>query len=275
MMAAATVVPNAVLADGGIVSIDFCADQYVLALAEASAIRAVSFDATGPQSYFAHKAKGLQAVDGKVEELLMLQPAQVVRTWRGGKRMGDLLERAGIKSFQPPYAFGIEGAIGTFSSVGEKIGYEQMAKAYVQEQKQRLAALKLQPRSSARAVYLTPSGFTAGTGTYIDDIIKLAGFETIAAEAGISFWMPLPLEKLVLSPPDFVVAAYFGDSDVHVSHWSGGRHGVYKNLMKDLSAIHVPSYLLACGGAFAPEAAEYIRAQAKAAGLLGEGAGNE
>lgn len=271
----AAVCTGAVMAEGGIVSIDFCADQFVLAVAEKPAIQAVSYEATGPQSYFADRAAEMQTVDGRLEELLMLQPDQVVRTWRGGKRMGELLEYAGIKSYQPPYAFGIEGTLETFGLVGEQLGYAQVASKYVAVQKQQLSILAGLPRSGARAVYMTPSGFTAGTGTYIDDIIKLAGFETIAEEAGISFWLPLPLEKLVLSPPDFVVAAYFHDSDVHVSNWSSGRHGVYKKLMGNLPTIHVPSHLLACSGAFAPEAAKYIRTEAGKLGLLDWEANNE
>lgn len=71
-----------------------------------------------------------------------------------------------------------------------------------------------------------------------------------------------------MSSPDFVVATFFGDPDVHVSHWSGGRHGVYKRLMGDLPTIHVPSRYLSCSGAFAVDAAEFIRSEAVTLGLI-------
>ena len=258
----------------GFVSIDFCADQYLLGLAERSDIQAVSYEATGPQSYFADRALGIKTVKGLTEEILLMHPSLVLRTWRGGPRAKDIMDRAGVVSFKPPYALDIAANIQSFEVVGAQIGKAAAAKAYVQTRLAKLADLRTLPRSNLKAVYMTPSGFTAGTGTFVDEIIKLAGFETVAKEADIHYWAPLPLEKMVLSPPDFVIATFFGDPDVLVSHWSSSRHGIYKRLMGDLPVIHVPSRYLSCSGLFAVEAAEFIRSEAKKLGLLGS-RGNE
>jgi len=259
---------DGVTPEHGFISIDFCADQYVLGLADAAEIQAVSYEAEGPQSYFKNRAAGLPTVQGSVEEILLMRPSLVLRTWRGGARAKEIMDRAGIASFQPPYALGIEGNIKSFLAVGTRMGKTAEAKAYVTQRLARLAALRALPKSGLKAVYMTPSGFTAGTGTFVDDIIKLAGFGTVAEDAGIRSWVPLPLEKMVMSPPDLVIATFFGDPDVLVSHWSSGRHGVYKALMGDLPTIHVPSQYLSCSGAFATEAADYIRAEATKLGLL-------
>lgn len=254
--------------DTGLVSIDFCADQYLLGLAAKNEIQAVSYEAAGLRSYYRERAEGLSTVTGSMEEILLMQPAMVLRTWRGGPRAGEIMSRAGIPSFKPPYAFDIEANINSFLEVGSAIGKTAEAQAFVDDATARLEVLRSYERSGLRAVYMTPSGFTAGTGTFVDDIIKLAGFDTIAKEADINFWMPLPLEKMVLSPPDFIVATFFGDPDVHVSHWSSGRHGVYKKMLGSLPVIHVPSRYLSCSGAFAVDAAEYIRTEAKRIGLI-------
>jgi iron complex transport system substrate-binding protein len=256
--------------EAGIVSIDFCADQYLLGLAQAPDIQAVSFEARGPRSFYASRAEGLPTVQGLTEEILYMRPKMVLRTWRGGARLGDILKRTSIPSFQPPYAFDVEGNIKSFTAVGAAIGKQEAAEAFVKENLKRVEALKALPKSPLKAVYLTPSGFTAGTGTFIDEIIKLAGFDTVAAEAGITYWAVLPLEKMVLSPPDLAIATFFGDPDVHVSSWSSGRHGVYQRLMGDLPTIHVPSSYLSCSGAFAADAAEFIRAEAGKLGLIEE-----
>jgi len=252
----------------GLVSIDFCADQYLLGLARPAEIKAVSFEAAGPRSYYGKRATGLATIKGSMEEILLLRPSMVLRTWRGGTRAKEIMDRAHIVSFQAPFASGIDGNIRSFLAVGERIGKVAEAKAFVAENMKRIEVLRGAPRSTLKAVYLTPSGFTAGTGTFVDDIIKIAGFETVAAEAGINFWTPLPLEKIIMSPPDFVVATFFGDEDVHVSHWSSGRHGIYNRLMGSLPTIHVPSRYLSCGGAFAADAAEFIRSEAKRLKLL-------
>lgn len=259
---------QAAVADGGLVSIDFCADQYLLGLVPRDDIQAVSFEASGPRSFYGDRATGLPTVKGSMEEILLMQPSFVLRTWRGGPRAKEIMDRAAIPSFQPPYAFDIEGNIRSFQLVGEQIGRETEAQMFVDQSLDRLAKLRSSSKSSLKAVYMTPSGFTAGTGTFVDAIIKLAGFDTVAEEAGIQFWQPLPLEKMVLSPPDLIVATFFGDPDVHVSHWSGGRHGVYKRMLEDIPTIHVPSRHLSCSGAFAVDAAEFIRAEAYRLGLM-------
>lgn len=252
----------------GLVSIDFCADQYLLALADKSEIQAVSFEAPLARSYHRKRADGLPTVTGSLEELLMMRPKTVLRTWRGGAKAGEILGRANITSFQPPFAYSLESNFDTYLAVGAEIGRLPEAEALVADQKRRLGALRDKPKSSLKAVYMTPSGFTAGTGTFVDSIIKLAGFSTVAEDAGIRSWAPLPLEKMVLSPPDFIVASFFGDEDVLVSYWSSGRHGVNARMMANLPTIHIPSDYLSCSGAFSVDAAEYIRTEATRLGLI-------
>lgn len=253
----------------GLVSIDFCADQYLLALADRADIQAVSFEAPLARSYYRKRAEGLPTVMGSLEELLMMRPKTVLRTWRGGPKAGEILGRAGIGAFQPPFAYSLESNFDTYLAVGTEIGRMAEAEALVADQKRRLAALRDNPKSPLKAVYMTPSGFTAGTGTFVDSIIKLAGFGTVAEDAGIRSWAPLPLEKMVMSPPDFIVASFFGDADVLVSYWSSGRHGVNARMMANLPTIHIPSDYLSCSGAFSVAAAEYIRAEALKLGLIG------
>lgn len=258
----------AVLA-GGLVSVDRCADQYVLALMDRADIRAVSFEADHQRSFYQSRAVGLPTVDGTLEEVLTLKPDTVVLTYRGGPRAAEILTSLGVKAVRPPYAFTIEDNFGVLRTMGTELGAEARAEALVADYESRLQALKDAEKYPAKALYMTPGGFTAGLGTGIDDIIKLAGFDTVAAGAGINGWVPLPLEAMVLNPPDFIVATFFEDADIHVSHWSSSRHGVYQQLMGDLPTIHVPSRFLTCAGVYAVDAADYIRQAALAFGLGG------
>lgn len=253
-----------------IISIDFCADQYLLALADRSRIQAVSYEAVGPRSFYGDRANGLQTVNGSVEELIQLKPALVLRTWRGGPRAVKILERLSIPTYTPSYFMSVEQGYDVVRETAKVLGEEENAERLIADYQSRLSALKGARKHKLKAAYMTPSGFTAGTSTYVNDIIHLAGFETIADDIGLVSWAPLPLEKVVLTPPDFVVATFFGDPDVHVSHWSSGRHGVYKKLMGDLPVINVPSRHLSCSGLFAVDAAEFIREEAARLGLIEE-----
>lgn len=252
----------------GVVSMDRCADQYVLALLERDQISAVSFEADHLRSFYEDRAKGLPTIDGTLEEVLMLKPETAVLTYRGGPRAAEILGQLGVHVVRPPYSFTMEDSLQVLKTVGYQLGAGGQAEVLAEAYRKRLDRVRQAPKSRLKALYMTPSGFTAGLGTAIDDIIKLAGFDTVAEDVGMKGWVSLPLEKMVLNPPDLVIASLFHDGDLHVSHWAGGRHGVYKRLMQDIPTLHVPSKFLTCNGVYAIDAADYIRAEAERRGLM-------
>jgi len=251
-----------------VAGLDFCADQYVLAFADRADIVALSPDATSPNSFYRTRAGGLPVVRGGAEEILMLRPDVLVRSWSGSVSMDARFDRVGITAYQPPYAFNFEANLKNFGSVATLLGYEAEGKALMANYMARYRALKAAAPISLKAVYMTPSGYTAGRGSSVDDIIRLAGLEPIAEDLGLNGWGPLPLEQLVMTPPDVVIGSFFEDGAVHVSNWSSGRHTVFRDLVKDVPSIMVPSGLMSCGGAFTVDAAEYIRAEIKRLGLM-------
>ncbi|NVJ99192.1 MAG: ABC transporter substrate-binding protein [Alphaproteobacteria bacterium] len=246
---------------------DFCADQLVLSFAERANIVALSEDAMGLHSFYKAKAEGLKVIRSSAEEVLMLKPDLVFRTWGRSHAIDQLYSRVNVGTFQPPFAIDYEAVLNTFTSAAEALGKAEAGKLYVQGMRERLLALQALESIPLKAVYLTPSGFTAGRGTSVDAVIHLAGLDTIAVDLGLNGWGELPLEKLVMTPPDVVIASFFEEGAVHVSNWSSGRHGVFGNLIKDLPSILVPSHLMSCGRMFTVDAAEYIRAEAERLGL--------
>jgi iron complex transport system substrate-binding protein len=53
---------------------------------------------------------------------------------------------------------------------------------------------------------LGPELFTAGPGSFVDDLIRLAGGENVAADAD-SPWPQLSVEAILLKDPDVIVLA--------------------------------------------------------------------
>ena len=250
-----------------VASADFCADQYVLAYADRGDIVAVSFEAGGPNSFHAVRAAGLPIISGSAEEILSLRPDVLVRSWRGSAGTDALFFRAGTRVIQPPWAMSPDDNFTNMVLIADEFGNGAAAQATVEDYRARWAALKTAPKSPLKAAYLTPSGYTAGEGTFVDAIIRLAGFGTTADAIGLKGWGPLPLEAVVMNPPDLVIGSFFEAGIVHVSNWSGGRHGAYGRMIDDLPAIMVPSRFLSCSGAFFVDAAEHIRAEATKLGL--------
>ena len=64
-----------------IVSLDFCADQYVLKLADRGSILALSPEAVMAHSYLREQAAGLRSVRPLAEDAIALQPDLVVRSY--------------------------------------------------------------------------------------------------------------------------------------------------------------------------------------------------
>ena len=93
----------------------------------------------------------------------------------------------------------------------------------------------------------------------MNEILLLAGFQSWASSRGLNGWQTLPLEDLVIDPPDLFVAGFFDTNEDTQSKWSMARHGRVYQMMKERPSVELPGRLLACNGLFLPEAAERIR----------------
>ena len=88
----------------GVVSLDYCADQFVLKFVDRENILALSPDATASFSYMKEAAIGLPTIRPRAEDVLLLKPEIVVRSYGGGPLASAFFERTGIKIVQIGYA---------------------------------------------------------------------------------------------------------------------------------------------------------------------------
>lgn len=183
-----------------IVSLDYCADQFVLGLADPEQVLALSPDSEKPFSHFRDMAQGYPKVRSLSEDILALAPDVVVRSYGGDARNLAFYERFGIRTVQIGYAASLEETVAATRAFAEAIG--QPARA--EEVLARLSPPA--PETGQVALYVTPGGVTAGPGTLIDSIFRHAGLGNAATVSG---WSSVPLESLVLSPPALAVTAFF------------------------------------------------------------------
>jgi len=239
------------------VSLDICADQYLLSLAERSQIIAVSTWADSENSYYRSRAADLNKIAGTVEEVLNIKPDVVIGSDRAFMVL-PALKFYGIETNTPAYGHDAKILFKNLKDFGDALGRSVQAEKIIFNYKKRLQSLQSLPRSEIKIAYITPSGFTGGEGTYINDIIKLAGFSSYAQDRQITGWQPISLEQFLLSPPDLIVSSFFDDNEVHVSHWSLTRHPKINQVMNQIPTISIPGDLISCGGLFSIEIAEYI-----------------
>lgn len=238
-----------------IVSLDYCSDQYLLKLIDRRRILALSPHAESDFAYLRREARGLPKVAARAEDVLVLRPDLVIRSYGGGPGAAALFERAGVPVLQLGYADTIAGVRQGVIDTGVALGEPARGRAVATDMDARLAALR--PARGARtALYVTPSGVTTGAGTLVDEMIRAAGFHNFQAREG--GWHPLPLERLAYEAPDVIAAAFFGSATNHPDNWSAARHPIARKQLKERPMVGIEGAWTACGGWFLLDAVEAL-----------------
>jgi iron complex transport system substrate-binding protein len=232
-----------------LVSLDYCADQFVLALADREQILALSKDSERAFSYLRDRAAGIPRIRAAAEDVIALRPDIVVRSYGGDARALAMYQRFGIRTVQVGYADDVAGAADVLRAVAAELGLEDRADTILSAQPP--------PRtpSSAEALYVTPGGVSAGRGTMIDAIMAHAGLANANTGTG---WTSLPLEQLVLNPPALMLTAFFGFDDDATDRWSVSHHPVMRRLMAKAQVIPMNEARISCPGWFVADEAAAI-----------------
>jgi iron complex transport system substrate-binding protein len=268
-----------------IVSLDYCADQYVLKLVGRERILALSPDATRDFSYMRAEAKGMPKVAPRAEDVLVLKPDLVVRSYGGGADAGAFFARAGVPVLQLGYSEDLAGVRRVLLETAAGLGEKARGEAVAREMDARMVALRHatkipfvpsevegpfatvahtsldfardkreggQDSDKPTLLYATPGGVTSGPGSLIHELVEAAGYRNFQNSPG---WQPLPLERLAFERPDRVAMAWFGRRDYNPDQWSAARHPLMRSASRQ-PPIGLEGAWTACGGWFVLDAAE-------------------
>ncbi|MEO1221307.1 MAG: ABC transporter substrate-binding protein, partial [Pseudomonadota bacterium] len=238
-----------------IVSLDYCADQYVLKFAKRENILALSIDADKRFSYLRDEAQGFGKVRPRTADVLALEPDLVVRSYGGGPNVTAFIERAGVPVLQIGFPQNIAEVRSEVLRMGEALGAQEQARQVAEDMDRRLAAVGRQINGKPEALYLTPGGVTAGKGTLINELFAAAGVENFQSAPG---WQSIPLERLAYERPELVVAAFFESQSNDIHNWAATRHPVAQAQLRELPVAEVDGAWTSCGGWFLVEAVEAI-----------------
>ena len=237
-----------------IVSLDYCADQYVVRFVESDRILAVSPDAAREFSYMRDHAAGLPTVRPVAEDVITLQPDLVVRSYGGGPLAPAMFERAGIAVLTIDWAEDIEAIARMIESTARALGAAEQGLAVAADMRERLAALP-PVAPGTEALYMTPSGVTAGPATLVDEMFRAAGLDNFQTQPG---WREIPLERLAYEQPDLIVPAFFDSLADHPDAWSPMRHPVARAQLQARAVVPVEGAWTACGAWFLVDAVEAL-----------------
>ena len=198
--------PAAAAAPTRIVSINACADQLLLALADRQQILALTTYARDrDMSFYADRAEGLPAIRGDAEEVLKLKPDLVLAGsfTRGATRAQLAAHGIRIATFSP--ARSIEDVKKQIGEVASLLGQEARGRALVAELDAAFADLNLRAPKPLRALQLQRRAFAAGTDTLIDDIMQRLGIVNAATDLGIRYVGRTSLEAVLKTKPDVLI----------------------------------------------------------------------
>lgn len=239
-----------------IVSLDYCADQFVLALADRAQIAALSRGSRRDDSYFRARARGLRQVRPALEEVLALRPDLVVRNWGGPWDAEQVYARFGVPVLQVGDAPDFAAARADVLEAAREIGRLERGQSITRDLDVRLARLaRAAPSERAPVLYLSAGGGVAGSGVLMDAVIAAAGGRNLRTSAG---WAVLPLERLVETPPALIALGFFDSGRERVNAWSPSRHPALRRALANARTVTLPAAAISCEAWYAIDAAELI-----------------
>jgi iron complex transport system substrate-binding protein len=231
-----------------VASINLCADQHVLALADPAQVLTVSWLAADPnESLFADEARRHRLNYGSAEELLEFSPDVVIAGTYTSPFTRALLKRIGfsVVELEP------ESSI---ADIAVNVRLVAAALAQVTRGERAVAALEAdvealrarRPERALATVVVRAGGFTVGADSLAHELLTLAGLRNVAAEQGLDRWGSLSMEALLRSGPELIVLTAYRADEQSLAN-AVLEHPALARLAATQRAVTVPAALWACG----------------------------
>ncbi len=237
-------------------SLDYCADQFVLALADRDQIAALSRGSLRDDSYFRDRARGIRQTRGTLEEVLALRPDLVIRNWGGPWDAEQVYARFDVSVLQVGDTPDFTTAREDLLDASRVLGHADRGAVIARDLDTRLAQLAAH-HSNAPVIYLSAGGAVAGRDTMMDAVITAAGGRNVRTEAS---WTVMPLERLVETPPALVALGFFDSGREQVNAWSPSHHPAFRRALANARTVQLSPAAISCQAWYAIDAAEALAA---------------
>ena len=251
-----------------IVSINLCADELLLALADPDQIAGLSVYATDPDlSFSADAAARFRHDAGPAETVIALNPDLVLAGRYTKLATRQMLVHLGYRVELLDAASSIASSEAIIRQVAALVGHPDRGEklvADIEAAKDRAETAAAADASHPTAAVYQRRGYVTGGDTLTGELLTVVGFANDGGALAGKYGGFVPLETLVASPPDYIV----------VSTASGGaedqgsallQHPALQTLFPPQRRIPLPDKLTACGGPSLPTAIDWLAAQAASA----------
>jgi iron complex transport system substrate-binding protein len=250
-----------------VVSLNLCADELALRLADPGVVKSVTWISQDPlNANLAAKAAALPANDGHVEEALAYDPDLVLVGPFADPASIGLLRQVGAPILQVSAPRSLDGVRREIRRVAAALGESQRGEALVDEMDSRLARVAVDPgRPRLTTIVLQPNGFTVGPGSLVDEILTRAGLDNLAARRlDIAADAAVPLEVVASLEPDVLILDRSEEVAPSLAE-AALDHPAIRALARRMTIVALPARLWTCGGPEIAEAVERLAAVATSA----------
>lgn len=248
-----------------IVSLNLCADQLLVALADPGRIAGLTEWARDAQlSSVADRARALPFTHRSAEEVMALHPDLVIGAPFRTSAVLAPLKAQGVKMVEMPKGEGVAGIERSIATIAGAIGRPERGQLLIARMRRELARIGPPPGRGRIAAYYQRQGYLTGTGTLVDDMMRRVGLVNLAGKLGRPTLSKLSLEEMALARPDFLVMDG-GTRTVADRGTAALHHPVLDAAVAPERRLYVPQALIVCGGPAYPRAVAILAAQIRAA----------
>lgn len=244
-----------------VVTVNLCLDQIALRLAAPGQLVGVSYLSLDPRlSPLADQARAIAPVRASVEAILELRPDLVTFDEAAHANVKRLLRGAGVRVLEVPWASSLGEAEALVARIAAALGRDAQGRALIEDMQAERRRLAWSGPPTGLAAVLQANRGTAGRGSLMDELLKLAGLRNLAAELGLPAYGRLALEEVLAGKPDLLVLD-------GVSNASPARatevvdHHALSSLAGRARIVSVPMKYTVCAG---PENFDAVRRLAEA-----------
>jgi iron complex transport system substrate-binding protein len=193
---------------GRLVSANLCADQLLLALSDPGDIAALSpFARDRTLSFLHERALSFPTTRGSAEELIDLKPRLVLVGSFDSRHARAMLEAKKIPFLLLDPWRDLEQGRAQIRQVATQLGQRERGEdllSQIDRSIARLAAFAMRSTSRRSALVLHRRGYVLHAGVIVE-LAGIAGLRNAAEGMGITESATVPLERIVVTPPDYLI----------------------------------------------------------------------